>query len=146
MEGWKNSIPNLQIDDTFTLPTVDDISLNSGVAVVSKWKIGDKEYNPGQSIILDKFILVNGLKFEPVWVASGKIITLSFSVGDADADKKYIKITPSNADVAYKNLMILLLLIKPNLNQRMGRILGQAGIVLKKVRKLMKRKNNSHPL
>ncbi len=98
----KNSIPNLQIDDTFTLPTVDDISLNSGVAVVSKWKIGDKEYNPGQSIILDKFILVNGLKFEPVWVASGKIITLSFSVGDADADKKYIKITPSNADVAYK--------------------------------------------
>lgn len=142
----KNSIPNLQIDDTFTLPTVDDISLNSGVAVVSKWKIGDKEYNPGQSIILDKFILVNGLKFEPVWVASGKIITLSFSVGDADADKKYIKITPSNADVAYKNLMILLLLIKPNLNQRMGRILGQAGIVLKKVRKLMKRKNNSHPL
>lgn len=48
----KNSIPNLQIDDTFTLPTVDDISLKSGVAVVSKWKIGDKEYNPGQSIIL----------------------------------------------------------------------------------------------
>lgn len=80
----KNSIPNLQIDDTFTLPTVDDISLNSGVAVVSKWKIGDKEYNPGQSIILDKFILVNGLKFEPVWVASQKIITLSFSIKDTD--------------------------------------------------------------
>ena len=98
----KNSIPNLQIDDTFTLPTVDDISLNSGVAVVSKWKIGGKEYNPGQSIIFDKFILVNGLKFEPVWVASGKIITLSFSVGDSETDKKYIKITPSNADVANK--------------------------------------------
>ena len=98
----KNSIPNLQIDDTFTLPTVDDISLNSGVAVLSKWKIGDKEYNPGESIILDESILVNGLKFEPVWVASGKIITLSFSVGDADTDKKYIKITPSNADVADK--------------------------------------------
>ena len=31
----KNSILNLQIDDTFTLPTVDDISLKSGVAVVS---------------------------------------------------------------------------------------------------------------
>lgn len=98
----KNSIPNLQIDDTFTLPTVDDISLKSGVAVVSKWKIGDKEYNPGQSIIFDESILVNGLKFEPVWVASGKIITLSFSVGDSDTDKKYIKITPSNADVANK--------------------------------------------
>lgn len=101
-KNGKNSIPNLQIDDTFTLPTVDDISLNSGVAVLSKWKIGGKEYNPGQSIIFDESILDNGLKFEPVWVASGKIITLSFSVGDADTDKKYIKITPSNADVADK--------------------------------------------
>lgn len=99
----KNSIPNLQIDDTFTLPTKEDISLNSGVADVSKWKIGDKEYNPGESIIFDESILVNGLKFEPVWVASGKIITLSFSVGDADTDKKYIKITPSNADVDKKH-------------------------------------------
>ena len=80
----KNSIANLQIDDTFTLPTVDDISLNSGVAVLSKWKIGDKEYNPGQSIIFDESILVNGLKFEPVWVASQKIITLSFSIKDTD--------------------------------------------------------------
>ena len=91
----KNSIPNLQIDDTFTIPTVDDISLNSGVAVLSKWKIGDKEYNPGQSIIFDESILVNGLKFEPVWVASGKIITLSFSIRDND----YItKITKPSAD------------------------------------------------
>lgn len=99
----KNSIPNLQIDDTFTLPTKDDISLQSGVAVLSKWKIGGKEYNPGQSIIFDESILVNGLKFEPVWVANPNIkITLSFSVGDADTDKKYIKITPSNADVADK--------------------------------------------
>lgn len=80
----KNSIPNLQIDDTFILPTVDDISLKSGVAVVSKWKIGDKEYNPGQSIIFDESILVNGLKFEPVWVASEKIITLRFSIKDTD--------------------------------------------------------------
>lgn len=96
----KNSIPNLQIDDTFTLPTVDDISLNSGVAVLSKWKIGGKEYNPGQSIIFDESILDNGLKFEPVWVASGKIITLSFSIKDTD----YITgITPSNADVDNKH-------------------------------------------
>lgn len=96
----KNSIPNLQIDDTFTLPTVDDISLKSGVAVVSKWKIGDKEYNPGQSIIFDESILVNGLKFEPVWVASQKIITLSFSIKDKD----YItKIDPSSADVDNKH-------------------------------------------
>lgn len=96
----KNSIPNLQIDDTFTLPTVDDISLKSGVAVVSKWKIGDKEYNPGQSIIFDESILVNGLKFEPVWVASQKIITLSFSIRDKD----YItKITDSSADVDNKH-------------------------------------------
>lgn len=97
----KNSIPNLQIDDTFTLPTKDDISLNSGVAVLSKWKIGDKEYNPGQSIIFDESILVNGLKFEPVWVASGKMITLSFSIRDT----KYITkiIPPSSADVDNKH-------------------------------------------
>lgn len=96
----KNSIPNLQIDDTFTLPTVDDISLKSGVAVLSKWKIGDKEYNPGESIILDESILVNGLKFEPVWVASGKIITLSFSIRDT----KYItNIDGSSADVNNKH-------------------------------------------
>ena len=96
----KNSITNLQIDDTFTLPTVDDISLKSEVAVVSKWKIGDKEYNPGQSIIFDKFILDNGLKFEPVWVASQKIISLSFSIKDTD----YItKITDSSADVDNKH-------------------------------------------
>lgn len=99
-KNGKNSIPNLQIDDTFTLPTKDDISLNSGVAVLSKWKIGDKEYNPGESIILDESILVNGLKFEPVWKASGKIITLSFSIKDTD----YITgITPSNADVDNKH-------------------------------------------
>lgn len=96
----KNSISNLQIDDTFTLPTVDDISLKSGVAVLSKWKIGDKEYNPGESIILDESILVNGLKFEPVWVASGKIITLSFSIRDT----KYItNIDGSSADVNNKH-------------------------------------------
>lgn len=96
----KNSIPNLQIDDTFTLPTVDDISLNSGVAVLSKWKIGNKEYNPGESIIFDKSILDNGLKFEPVWVASGKIITLSFSIKDT----KYITgIDGSSADVYNKH-------------------------------------------
>lgn len=96
----KNSIPNLQIDDTFTLPTVDDISLNSGVAVLSKWKIGGKEYNPGQSIIFDESILDNGLKFEPVWVASGKIITLSFSIRDT----KYItNIDGSSADVNNKH-------------------------------------------
>lgn len=96
----KNSIPNLQIDDTFTLPTVDDISLNSGVAVLSKWKIGDKEYNPGQTIIFDGSILINGLKFEPVWVASGKIITLSFSIRDT----KYItNIDGSSADVNNKH-------------------------------------------
>lgn len=95
----KNLIPNLQIDDTFTLPTVDDISLNSGVAVLSKWKIGNKEYNPGESIIFDKSILDNGLKFEPVWVASGKIITLSFSIKDT----KYITgIDGSSADVNNK--------------------------------------------
>lgn len=99
-KNGKNSIPNLQIDDTFTLPTVDDISLNSGVAVVSKWKIGGKEYNPGQSIIFDESILVNGLKFEPVWVASGKIITLSFSIRDND----YItNIDGSSADVNNKH-------------------------------------------
>lgn len=96
----KNLIPNLQIDDTFTLPTVDDISLNSGVAVLSKWKIGNKEYNPGESIIFDKSILDNGLKFEPVWVASGKIITLSFSIKDT----KYITgIDGSSADVNNKH-------------------------------------------
>lgn len=96
----KNSIPNLQINDTFTLPTVDDISLNSGVAVLSKWKIGNKEYNPGESIIFDKSILDNGLKFEPVWVASGKIITLSFSIKDT----KYITgIDGSSADVNNKH-------------------------------------------
>ena len=96
----KNSIPNLQIDDTFTLPTKDDISLKSGVAVVSKWKIGNKEYNPGQTIIFDESILVNGLKFEPVWVASQKIITLSFTIRDTD----YItKITDSSADVDNKH-------------------------------------------
>ena len=96
----KNSIPNLQIDDTFTLPTVDDISLNSGVAVLSKWKVGDKEYNPGQSIIFDESILVNGLKFEPVWVASEKIITLSFTIKDT----KYItNIDGSSADVDNKH-------------------------------------------
>lgn len=96
----KNSIPNLQIDDTFTLPTKDDISLMSGVAVLSKWKIGNKEYNPGQTIIFDESILVNGLKFEPVWVASQKIITLSFSIKDKD----YItKITDSSADVDNKH-------------------------------------------
>lgn len=99
-KNGKNSIPNLQIDDTFTLPTVDDISLKSGVAVLSKWKIGDKEYNPGQSIIFDESILVNGLKFEPVWVASGKIITLSFSIRDND----YItNIDGSSADVNNKH-------------------------------------------
>lgn len=99
-KNGKNSIPNLQIDDTFTLPTVDDISLMSGVAVLSKWKIGDKEYNPGQSIIFDESILVNGLKFEPVWVASGKIITLSFSIRDND----YItNIDGSSADVNNKH-------------------------------------------
>lgn len=100
---WKDGkklIPNLQIDDTFTLPTVDDISLNSGVAVLSKWKIGNKEYNPGESIIFDKSILDNGLKFEPVWVASGKIITLSFSIKDT----KYITgIDGSSADVNNKH-------------------------------------------
>lgn len=96
----KNSIPNLQIDDTFTLPTVDDISLKSGVAVVSKWKIGDKEYNPGQSIIFDESILVNGLKFEPVWKASEKIINLSFTIKDT----KYItNIDGSSADVDNKH-------------------------------------------
>lgn len=96
----KNLILNLQIDDTFTLPTVDDISLNSGVAVLSKWKIGNKEYNPGESIIFDKSILDNGLKFEPVWVASGKIITLSFSIKDT----KYITgIDGSSADVNNKH-------------------------------------------
>ena len=96
----KNLIPNLQIDDTFTLPTVDDISLNSGVAVLSKWKIGNKEYNPGESIIFDKSILDNGLKFEPVWVASGKIITLSFSIKDT----KFITgIDGSSADVNNKH-------------------------------------------
>lgn len=96
----KNLIPNLQIDDTFTLPTVDDISLNSGVAVLSKWKIGNKEYNPGESIIFDKSILDNGLKFGPVWVASGKIITLSFSIKDT----KYITgIDGSSADVNNKH-------------------------------------------
>ena len=99
-KNGKNSIPNLQIDDTFTLPTVDDISLNSGVAVLSKWKIGNKEYNPGESIIFDKSILDNGLKFEPVWVASGKIITLSFSIKDT----KYITgIDGSSADVNNKH-------------------------------------------
>lgn len=100
---WKDGkklIPNLQIDDTFTLPTVDDISLNSGVAVLSKWKIGNKEYNPGESIIFDKSILDNGLKFEPVWVASGKIITLSFSIKDT----KFITgIDGSSADVNNKH-------------------------------------------
>lgn len=79
---------------------MDDISLKSGVAVLSKWKIGDKEYNPGQSIIFDESILVNGLKFEPVWVASQKIITLSFSIKDKD----YItKIDPSSANVDNKH-------------------------------------------
>lgn len=117
MEGWKNSIPNLQIDDTFTLPTVDDISLKSGVAVVSKWKIGDKEYNPGQSIIFDESILVNGLKFEPVWVASQKIITLSFSVGDSDTDKNILRLLPLMLMLLIKNLMILLLLMKLNLKK-----------------------------
>lgn len=96
----KNSIPNLQIDDTFTLPTKDDISLMSGVAVLSKWKIGGKEYNPGQTIIFDESILVNGLKFEPVWVASQKIITLSFTIKDT----KYItNIDGSSADVNDKH-------------------------------------------
>lgn len=99
-KNGKNSISNLQIDDTFTLPTKDDISLKSGVAVLSKWKIGGKEYNPGQSIIFDESILVNGLKFEPVWVASGKIITLSFSIRDT----KYItNIDGSSADVNDKH-------------------------------------------
>lgn len=96
----KNSIPNIQIDDTFTLPTKDDISLKSGVAVVSKWKIGNKEYNPGQTIIFDESILANGLKFEPVWVASQKIITLSFTIRDT----KYItNIDGSSADVNDKH-------------------------------------------
>lgn len=96
----KNSIPNLQIDDTFTLPTKDDISLKSGIAVLSKWKIGGKEYNPGQTIIFDESILVNGLKFEPVWVASQKIITLSFTIKDT----KYItNIDGSSADVNDKH-------------------------------------------
>lgn len=96
----KNSIPNLQIDDTFTLPTKDDISLKSGIAVLSKWKIGGKEYNPGQTIIFDESILVNGLKFEPVWVASQKIITLSFTIRDT----KYItNIDGSSADVNDKH-------------------------------------------
>lgn len=99
-KNGKNSIPNLQIDDTFTLPTVDDISLKSGVAVLSKWKIGGKEYNPGQSIIFDKSILDNGLKFEPVWKASEKIITLSFTIKDT----KYItNIDGSSADVDNKH-------------------------------------------
>lgn len=142
----KNSIPNLQIDDTFTLPTVDDISLNSGVAVVSKWKIGDKEYNPGQSIILDKFILVNGLKFEPVWVASGKIITLSFSVGDADADKKYIKITPSNADVAYKKFNDSFTSYKAESQSKNGQDSWAGWYCVEEGKKIDEEKNNSHPL
>lgn len=99
-KNGKNSIPNLQIDDTFTLPTVDDISLKSGVAVLSKWKIGGKEYNPGQSIIFDKSILDNGLKFEPVWKASEKIITLSFTIKDT---KYIINIDGSSADVDNKH-------------------------------------------